>query len=394
MRLQMTPIVACLLVLLLLLARFENTLSQPLSYNDTRESVRLVERVLPHQHGWQDLWRWTHSPWGMFPPSNYYRPVAMASFVADWHLWKKNALGYRLTNLALLIACALSLGALASKLMGRVGWLAAVVWAAAPYWLEEYYLFSTPLPVFAIQDKATTWVIARPDLLATFFSLLTFRCLASKGKAIWLAGPLYLLALLSKESALPLAGAVFAYAALEKSGWSRKCRYLLPISAAVALYLILRQNALASNLLTQALHSPNNPRTMVFWLGRYLLGPAIRLLGWLVTVLSCGWLLFSRATLVIGLESGIYFLTLFLLVRYKARQALLWVAWAVLSACFIVPLPVFWLWGHYWFLASLPSPVILCLTLQALWQHVIQPRLAERGGFWLFSAVRSKEGKA
>ena len=385
------PILACLLVALLLLLRFGDTLSQPLSYNDTGESVRLVERVLPRQHTWRDLWRWTRSPWGMFPPSHYYRPLAMASFVADWHLWKHNAFGYRLTNLILLIASALSLGALATRWMGRAGWLAALVWAGAPGSLEGYYLFSTPLPLFAIQDKAATWVIARPDLLAATFALLTFCCLTSKDRTVWLAGPLYFLALLSKESALPLAPVVFVYALLEKSGWSRKWRYLVPIACALAVYLVLRQAALGVSLMTQVINTPNNARTMVYWSGTYLLGPAIRLLGWLIEVLRSGWLLFSNQTPLAVIEGAIYLFSLFLLVRYKTRQLLFWTAWALCSVCSILPLPVFWCWGHYWFCASIPSAVVLCLALQALWQNVIRPRLAGGSAFRLFSASRPKE---
>jgi len=366
-------IVAAAIAVALLAVRFGKTLPQPLSYNDTGESVYLVAEVLPQHHGWRDLWRWSHSHWPMQRASYYYRPLAMASFVLDWHLWRLNPFGYRLTNLLLLIACGLALGALAARFAGPGGWLAAVIFAAAPHRLDAYYLITPASYLFLIQTKATVWVIARPDLLAALFCLLAFHCATARGKAVWLAGPLYLLALLSKESAMPFAALATVYAFLDQSPWRLKWRYLLLLWAALALYLLLRQHALGTDPLSQVAGLPKKPYTVFRWLGLLMLGPAIRLTGLLSQVATCGWVLFTPHTYVWLFEGAVYLVSLFLLLRYRTRQYCLWMAWALLFVMPIFWLPVFWAWGHYWFLPSLPAPVLMSLVVVTFWERVVAP---------------------
>lgn len=378
------PFVAAPIIVLLLAARFSHTLYEPLSYNDTRESVRMVRKVLPHQHSLPDLWRWTHSRWPMQPSSHYYRPLAMFSFVADWHLWKENAFGYRLTSLLLLIACALAFGAMAGRIVGPAGWLAAVMWAWAPIRLDPLYLVSPALHLAGVQDKATTWVIARPDLLATVFVLLGCWSVTKQGRALWLFPLFHFAALLSKESAIPLAGLITVYALLEEKNWAQKRGYVLMAWAVLGVYLILRQIALHVDPVTQLAGLPRRAPTMARWLGMFLLGPGIRFMDTAKAILISGWMLLEPSTWERLVEAALYFFSLYLLLRFQVRQLVFWIMWAFLFVVLIIHLPVFWAWGHYWLLASFAAPALLCVALKALWQEMIAPRPFGR---WLSSVL-------
>jgi len=368
----------CFLIIVILLLRFGPTLAEPLAYNDTTESVYLVTKVLPEHHSPADIYYWFGHRWPMYEASNYYRPIAMASFVLDWHLWGENAFGYRLTSLVLLICCAISLGALAHQVMGKVGWLVGVIWALAPRDLENLYLFTPPKPLFMIQNTTTTWIMARPDLLAALFALVAFWLFYQPTKSFWLGLGVYLLALLSKESALPLAVvASIAIGLDERIDWKKKLGRMAGIWAVLGGYMALRDYALGVGLLEQGGVFAHNTRTILNPVVEYLLGPAIRTSNIIIfphhTLIG----LFVRPGLtLLAIAQGIFYVgSLFLLLRYARKQLLIWAAWAVTSVLLIVHLPVFFAWPHYWFMGSFASPFLLLIALKTFWEQIIEPRL-------------------
>ncbi len=94
---------------------------------------------------------------GRYPNGHFYRPVTTLSFALDHAVWGLDPSGYHLTDLALLLACAIGVFALARRLLGPgVGPLVAVsLYALHPLHVET-------LPVAA----------RRADSLAQLFTLI------------------------------------------------------------------------------------------------------------------------------------------------------------------------------------------------------------------------------
>ena len=55
---------------------------------------------------------------GRYPNGHFYRPVTTLSFALDHAVWGLDPSGYHLTDLALLLACAIGVAALARRLLG------------------------------------------------------------------------------------------------------------------------------------------------------------------------------------------------------------------------------------------------------------------------------------
>jgi hypothetical protein len=94
---------------------------------------------------------------GRYPNGHFYRPLTALSFALDHAIWGLDPSGYHLTDLALLLACAVGVFGLARRLLGPgVGPLAAVLlYALHPLHVET-------LPVAA----------RRADTLAQLFTLI------------------------------------------------------------------------------------------------------------------------------------------------------------------------------------------------------------------------------
>jgi hypothetical protein len=135
---------------------------------------------------------WSGGMWGF--QLKELRPITALTFIGDGHLWGGVALGYRLTNLGLHIACAWFVGAIAWRVSGEAfcALVAGLLFALHPVHVE---------PV--------VWITGRVDLVATFFYLagivawLAYR--AGGGRrwlvAAWLG---YALAAFSKEFGVTL----------------------------------------------------------------------------------------------------------------------------------------------------------------------------------------------
>ncbi len=102
---------------------------------------------------------------GLDSPSNYYRPLSMSSFGANFVLAGAEPLSWRLVNLSLHLASGALVFAIARRLLGdsrRGDW--------APAAASTLFLF------FPTSAEAVAWVSGRYDLLALFFSLAAVAC--------------------------------------------------------------------------------------------------------------------------------------------------------------------------------------------------------------------------
>ena len=106
---------------------------------------------------------------GLDAPSNYYRPLSMLSFGANFLLWGAAPYAWRLTNLVFHIASGALLFAIAHRLVdGRGGVKTGTPWAGA--------VAASVFLLFPTSAEAVAWVSGRYDLMALFFSLVSVAC--------------------------------------------------------------------------------------------------------------------------------------------------------------------------------------------------------------------------
>jgi len=132
---------------------------------------------------------------------NFYRPVQMLTYMADYSLWKIDPKGYHLTNIILHILAALAVYYLIYLLLADdlIAFFAAAFFTAHP-----------------IQTEGVTYISGRADSLAALFSLGAFIFYIKNRSSNRLTGYVcillsYTLALLSKESSLILPVLVLLY---------------------------------------------------------------------------------------------------------------------------------------------------------------------------------------
>jgi hypothetical protein len=157
----------------------------------------------------------------------FYRPLAFLSQAVDWELWRENAFGFHLTNLALHAATTLLVFAIARRLLGAVPALAAAL------------LFA----LHASNEEAVFWVSARFDLLATFWMMLALWIATRAGSNLGVATA-FALALLSKESAFSFPLIIGAYDVfIRRANGRQVTTRLLLMLVLVAAYTGLRSIA-------------------------------------------------------------------------------------------------------------------------------------------------------
>lgn len=168
--------------------------------------------------------------------SNFYRPLQMATYAAEYRLWDLNPFGYHLTNVVLHILVALSI-----------------------YWLITLLFNNSLLSFFTalffvghpIHTEAVSYISGRADPLAALFVILSFifyiKFLEAKKLRIYFLMLLcYAFALLSRESGLLLIVSIplYHYAFKKKYGIPE----FIPILAITACYFLLRAFALNSTV--------------------------------------------------------------------------------------------------------------------------------------------------
>lgn len=175
---------------------------------------------------------------GLDSPSNYYRPLSMLSFAANFVLSGAEPDAWRLTNLIIHLASGALLFAIAQRLVGgarhEAPWAGAV--AAAVFLL------------FPVSAEAVAWVSGRYDLLALFFCLLSVACFQRmtrwNDRWGWASLAAAACAFASKESAVLLPVFVTALAIARRPATPRGALHALaeasPWLALAAAYLLLR----------------------------------------------------------------------------------------------------------------------------------------------------------
>lgn len=175
--------------------------------------------------------------------SNYWRPLLLVSYSAEWHLWGDWAPGYHLTNILIHLANAILILVLLNILFHR-RWFAcftALIFAIHP-----------------LQTEAVTYVSGRGDLLSLLFILTGTLCYLkarTTGRGGYLAGTFasFLLALLTKERSVIFPAFLLLVDAimLTKETWKGTARFLknelqllAPYLITAAGYLLLRATAL------------------------------------------------------------------------------------------------------------------------------------------------------
>lgn len=158
-----------------------------------------------------------------FVNGNTYQPVRMLSYAVDYHFWKLNPMGYRITNILFyILTCIMvffSIQYLSVSLRdkvptdshGRVALFGSLLFAAHPVHVE-----------------AVTWLAARKEVLQGFFFFLAFylylkgREKAEREKIFYFGSVLivFLLAVLSKPSAIVFPAVIIIYEiAQRKDKW-------------------------------------------------------------------------------------------------------------------------------------------------------------------------------
>ena len=121
--------------------------------------------------------------------SNYYRPILLAVFAVEWHLFHTWVYGWHMVNIIFHIACAILVYELINKLIKN---------SSVAFWTSILFV-SHPL-----HNEAVVYVNSLGDSLSTLFvlsCLLTY----AYSKTAW-SLILFVLALLSKETAFALVG--------------------------------------------------------------------------------------------------------------------------------------------------------------------------------------------
>lgn len=149
-----------------------------------------------------------------YQPRNTYQPVRMLSYAIDYHFWKLNPMGYRITNILFyMLTCImvfLTLKILSSHLRER----------ASPDSHFRVALFGSLLfAAHPVHVEAVTWLAARKEVLQGFFFFSAFylylkvRDEEGRKRAIYLGVVLFLvlLSVLSKPSAVVFPGIILVY---------------------------------------------------------------------------------------------------------------------------------------------------------------------------------------
>jgi tetratricopeptide (TPR) repeat protein len=164
---------------------------------------------------------------------DYYRPLVLVSYLADYHIWKLNASGYHLSNILMQSAAGLLCFALVSRLgLGPTGsFLAAAIFSVHP----------------ALADEVAG-VSGRSDPLLAIFYLSSIYCYVSfrrNGKTTLLLSSYLALmaALLTKENAIAVPLILSAYELILPGGTPdlrRKPALLAPLFLITLGYFLWR----------------------------------------------------------------------------------------------------------------------------------------------------------
>ncbi len=238
----MTTRKACLWAALVAVAAYANSAGNGFAYDDATIVVQN-----PIVQGGSPLRAFAEPYWPRHAPgSGLYRPVTVATFAMEWPLSGGNPSGFHVVNIGLhaLISALVVLVLLRFVAVGPA-LLGGLVFAVHP-----------------LHTEAVANVVGRGELLAALFTLLAVllylagRDWGPEWRALRLLviGPLYLLALGSKEIAVTLPGILVVLELLRRDRvgirrWlSREWPVFAVLAAALVGYLVLRASVLGAVL--------------------------------------------------------------------------------------------------------------------------------------------------
>ncbi len=184
----------------------------------------------------------------------FFRPLTEVSLVLDYFLYAATPFGYHLSNLAWHTSNAFIFYLFAAALFKRT---------AIGGRLDQRIMAVCCALIFAAfptHSEAVAWILARADLVGTFFFLLTlYLYVAFTGPlSKWLAPLAFIACLLSKEMAISLPPAIFAlsilFSSVEddqsniKAAIARAFKQIVPYTVIFAIYLLWRYLALGTIL--------------------------------------------------------------------------------------------------------------------------------------------------
>ncbi|MBT8493101.1 MAG: hypothetical protein KJO07_08585 [Deltaproteobacteria bacterium] len=168
----------------------------------------------------------------------------MLTFAIDWRVGGGEAWSFQLSNILLHAICVL-----------------VIFWVVRARWSHGVAAACAALfAVLALHTENVAGIVARADILATIFGLLTWHVAGKKGlkTPLW-AGLLMLASLLSKEIGIAFLGLVVAeeVLGLRPENRDRRARLLViaAMAVAVAIYLALRISAI------ETVAAPVNPQS-------------------------------------------------------------------------------------------------------------------------------------
>jgi len=325
--------VALIFLVALTLIIFGNTLFNQFTYDDIR--VIVTNRFIASMRNFPRIFTKTYF---RETPERSYRPVVTATYFLDHAIWRKQPVGYHLTNVLIHV---MTVYLLFYFLMHFIRSREACFFAAL--------LFA----VHPIVCEAVNSVSNREDLLAGFFVIASFLTIFQKWRLpvrLFFSFLFTSLALFSKESALPL---ILILPLLrftpqgERNGRPRHIPVLIWLSqsAAAGFYLIIRflimvpENPMSTKVLGGSSMSAAAHSGYLFMLAwRYMLIPF---------PLNADYVFWHiRGVITPQSVSGFAFLAIYVIMvyilfkrgRYGSFFALMWVSIFFLPASNLIPL--------------------------------------------------------
>jgi hypothetical protein len=196
------------------------------------------------------IWRNFYGTWLDDRCAVYYRPLVSVSFIMDYLAWQENGLGFRITNILLLIAAGAMLYQIIKDLPGQDDTPSTT---NRSWGLLAFALFV----LYPLHPEAIVWITGRVDCLVGAFYLAGVWCYIrwrTAGDWRWFAATAVMLiaSLCSKEMGISLPLAFVAYelvygASKDKPFFARKYIAAILISfGLLALYFYLRSIFLGS----------------------------------------------------------------------------------------------------------------------------------------------------
>lgn len=174
--------------------------------------------------------------------SNYWRPVLLLVFSAEWHLWRENPIGYHLVNMLFHAANGILVFVFLSRLLKR---------KSLPFIVALVFL------VHPLQTEAVTYVSGLGDPLSACFLLLSLIVyLQWRTKPRFTSLPFFLsaiffsLALMSKEITIVLPGLLLAVEFFfpqemrARQQIAASAKRIAPFAVLAAAYILLRATLL------------------------------------------------------------------------------------------------------------------------------------------------------